>query len=86
MTEMQKEHLLERIELNPGVLAGKPIIRGMRLSVEQVLASLAAGISLQELLEDYEGLTTEDIQAALLYTQNRINPERGKASLDVGPG
>ncbi|MEW5989099.1 MAG: DUF433 domain-containing protein [Chloroflexota bacterium] len=76
MAEAQKEHLLERIELNPSVLAGKPIIRGMRLSVEQVLASLAAGVSLQELLEDYEGLTIEDIQAALYYAVELVSTER----------
>jgi len=45
-------------------LAGKPIIRGMRISVEQIVAAIAAGVPQEELLEEYPGLEPEDIQAA----------------------
>ncbi|MBN1136118.1 MAG: DUF433 domain-containing protein, partial [Anaerolineae bacterium] len=50
---MNQEQLLERITVNPKVLVGKPTIRGLRISVEQVLTALASGVSEQELLEDY---------------------------------
>jgi uncharacterized protein (DUF433 family) len=73
---MVKEDLLKRIEFHPGILGGKATIRGMRLSVEQLLASLAAGISEEELLEDYEGLTKEDLQAVLLYAAELVSEER----------
>ncbi|MGC9333418.1 MAG: DUF433 domain-containing protein [Anaerolineae bacterium] len=60
---MDREELLNRITLDPGVLVGKPTIRGMRISVEQVLDALAAGVSEQELLEDYPALQPDDIRA-----------------------
>ena len=73
---MAKEDLLKRIEFHRGVLGGKATIRGMRLSVEQILSSLAAGVSEEELLEDYDGLTKEDLQAALLYAAEVVSEER----------
>jgi uncharacterized protein (DUF433 family) len=61
------ETLLKRITIDPGVLVGKPCIRGMRISVEHMLEALAACISQQELLEEYPFLEPEDVKAALLY-------------------
>jgi uncharacterized protein (DUF433 family) len=61
------ETLLKRITIDPGVLVGKPCIRGMRISVEHILEALAAGISQQELLEEYPFPEPEDVKAALLY-------------------
>jgi len=61
-------NLLNRITVNPEVLVGKPIIRGLRISVDQILKALAGGVTVQELLEDYPELEKEDIQAALLYS------------------
>jgi uncharacterized protein (DUF433 family) len=58
------------------VLVGKPTIRGLRISVEQILAALAAGVPVDNLLEDYPELESEDIQAALLYATERIRDER----------
>jgi uncharacterized protein (DUF433 family) len=58
---------LDRIELNPEVLAGKPVIRGTRISVELVLEMLAAGASEQDLLRNYPHLTHDDILACLAY-------------------
>jgi uncharacterized protein (DUF433 family) len=64
---MERNRLLERITLNPKVMAGKPVIRGTRLSVEYVLNLLAHGATCDEILQEYEGLTKEDILACLLY-------------------
>lgn len=64
---MDREDLLNRITVNPGILVGKPTIRGMRISVEQILDALAAGMPEQELLEDYPALEPDDIRAVLLY-------------------
>jgi len=59
--------LLERIALDPKVLAGKPAIRGTRLSVEFIIGLLAHGSTVDEILTEYKSLTEEDIQACLLF-------------------
>ncbi|MEW6409665.1 MAG: DUF433 domain-containing protein [Nitrospirota bacterium] len=64
---MIKENLLKRITINPKVMVGKPTIRGLRITVEQILKALAGGVTAEELLEDYPELEKEDIQAALIY-------------------
>jgi uncharacterized protein (DUF433 family) len=64
---MKDEELLERIALNPRVMTGKPVIKGTRLTVEFILNRLAHGASAKDVLEEYEGLTQEDIQACLLF-------------------
>lgn len=64
---MDDHELLKRITLNPKVLAGKPVIKGTRLSVEFVLNLLAHGASTSEILEEYKGLTLDDIKACLLF-------------------
>jgi len=71
-----QEALRLRITLDPHVLGGKPTIRGLRLSVEQVLAELAAGVPEQEILEEYPGLEPEDIRAVLLYAKELVAMER----------
>jgi uncharacterized protein (DUF433 family) len=57
----------ERIEINPEIMRGKPVIRGTRITVELVLRKLAEGASQTDLLEDYPHLTVEDIRAAVAY-------------------
>jgi uncharacterized protein (DUF433 family) len=57
----------ERIEVNPSVMMGKPVIRGTRITVELILHKLAEGATESELLEDYPSLTNEDIRAAISY-------------------
>jgi uncharacterized protein (DUF433 family) len=52
----------ERIEINPAIMMGKPVIRGTRITVELILRKLAEGASDGELLQDYPHLTTEDIR------------------------
>ena len=64
---MDDQLLLERITLNPKVMAGKPVIKGTRLTVEYILNLLAHGATPEEILEEYEGLTTEDIHACFLF-------------------
>ena len=56
-----------RIEVNPAVMMGKPVIRGTRITVELILHKLAEGATQSELLEDYPHLTLEDIRAAIAY-------------------
>ncbi len=63
---MQDNQLLQRITADPKVLAGKPVIRGTRLSVEYILNLFAHGAKEEEILEEYESLTTEDLQAGHL--------------------
>lgn len=55
------EQLLERITINPKVMVGKPVIRGTRLTVEYILNLLAHGATVEEILQEYKGLTREDI-------------------------
>ena len=61
------EELLKRITVDRGIFGGKPIIRGMRFAVEHVLSNLAAGVTVDELLDDYPFLELEDIHACLLF-------------------
>lgn len=60
---MTEQQLPQRIILNPKVMVGKPVIKGTRLTVEYILGLLAHGTTITEILEEYEGLTQEDIQA-----------------------
>ena len=74
---MGKHDLVEnRITVDPNVLVGKPVIRGMRISVAQIVAAVAAGVSQAELLEEYPGLEPADIQAALQYAADLVASER----------
>ena len=57
----------ERIEINPAILMGKPVIRGTRIAVELILRKLSEGVTEIELQEDYPHLSTEDIRAAVAY-------------------
>ncbi len=64
MTEIQ---LLNWITLNPKIMVGKPVIKGTRLTVEYILGLLAKGASINEILDEYDGFTQEDVQACLLF-------------------
>jgi uncharacterized protein (DUF433 family) len=70
------QNLLERITINENVLCGKPSIRGLRISVEQLLRAMAAGVSEADLLADYPELEPEDLRAAEAYAAERIAAER----------
>ena len=73
---MNHENLLDRITINPDVMVGKPTIRGLRITVEQILKALANGVKTTELLEDYPELEPEDIQAVLLYASELVSEEK----------
>ncbi|MBI5236737.1 MAG: DUF433 domain-containing protein [Deltaproteobacteria bacterium] len=73
---MGKESLLNRITVNPEVMVGKPTIRGLRITVEQILKALAGGVTNTELLEDYPELEREDIQAVLIYASELVHEEQ----------
>ena len=70
------DELLLRIVTNPAVLVGKPVIRGLRISVDQILRSLAAGIPEAELLKEHPELEIQDIRACLLYAARIVEDER----------
>jgi uncharacterized protein (DUF433 family) len=73
---MKREQLLRRITVDPNVLVGKPTVRGLRISVEQILLALAGGVTTADLLQDYPELEREDIQACLAYAANLVAGER----------
>ena len=58
---------LDRITFTPGVMGGKPCIRGKRVTVGMIVGQIAAGVSIDELLADYPYLEQEDIAQALRY-------------------
>jgi uncharacterized protein (DUF433 family) len=64
--------LLERITLNPKVMAGKPVIKGTRLTVDYILNLFAHGATTAEILEEYTSLTAEDIQACFLFATKSL--------------
>lgn len=64
-------HYTEIITIDPQIRFGKPCIRGMRISVYDILKWLASGMTQNEILEDYPELTDEDINAALSYAAER---------------
>ncbi|GFP21686.1 hypothetical protein HKBW3S42_01365 [Candidatus Hakubella thermalkaliphila] len=73
---MTNQELLKRITVNPNIFGGKPIIRGRRIAVEHILGMLAAGSTVEELLEGYPFLEPEDIHACLVYAHRMVAHER----------
>jgi len=65
----------ERIETDPNVMLGKPVIRGTRIPVELILRKLSEGATEAELLDGYPRLTPEDIRAALAYAADSVAHE-----------
>lgn len=65
-----------RIVLDPQVLAGKPVVRGTRLSVEFIVGLLAEGWSEAEILDNYPNLQRDDIRACLAYARDALASER----------
>jgi uncharacterized protein (DUF433 family) len=63
--------LMKRITIEPGKRSGKPCIRGIRMTVYDVLEYLASGMSFEEILEDFPFLQKEDILACLSYAANK---------------
>ncbi len=65
----------ERIDIDPAIMMGKPVIRGTRITIELILRKLAKGASERDLLKDYPHLTTEDIRAAVAYDAASVTHE-----------
>ena len=61
------------ITIEPGKRGGKPCIRGMRITVNDILGWLASGMTINEILEDFDELTSNDVFAALSYAADREN-------------
>ena len=69
---MERNQLLGRITLDYSVMAGKPIIRGTRLTVQYILNQLAHGATIDGIIQEYKELTREDILACLLYASETL--------------
>jgi uncharacterized protein (DUF433 family) len=66
----------DRITVDPKVLVGKPVIKGTRIAVEFVLELLGQGWTVEQVLQEYDHLTPEDIQACLLYASDLLKSDR----------
>jgi uncharacterized protein (DUF433 family) len=75
MANAELPDLLDRITFDKDVLTGKPLIRGMRLSVDMILELLAKGATEEEMLEDFPQLEVNDLRAALLYAHRLVSGE-----------
>ena len=69
-------HLLDRITMDPQVCHGKPVIRGLRYPVETMLELLSAGMTIEEILADYEDLEREDLLAVLAFAMRLSQVKR----------
>ena len=67
-----QENLLNHITTDKQIMAGKPIIKGTRLSVEYILNLLGHGENIKNILQEYEGLTEQDIYACLLFAAQSL--------------
>ncbi len=65
----------ERIEINPDIMVGKPVIKGTRIPVDMILRKLGAGLSVEDILEDHPHITREDILAAQAFAADYIAKE-----------
>ena len=65
-----------RIVVDPGVMTGKPVIKGTRITVEFVMELLGRGATVTEILHEYDHLTPEDIRACLAYASDLLKSER----------
>jgi uncharacterized protein (DUF433 family) len=68
----------DRVTIDPGVLVGKPIIKGTRISVEFIIDLLARGWTTDQVLNEYDHLKPEDIQACLAYASDVLKSEKVK--------
>jgi uncharacterized protein (DUF433 family) len=66
----------DRVTVDPNVLVGKPIVKGTRIAVEFVIDLLARGWTVEQILHEYDHLTTEDVQACLAYASEVLKSER----------
>lgn len=67
---------MNRIEVNPAICGGKPVIRGTRIMVRNILGMIAGGYTVDRILESYPELTREDVVAALEYAAQVVDEEQ----------
>jgi len=67
--------LNDRVEINPGIMLGKPVIRGTRITVELIVRKLSEGAKEEDILNAYPHLKVEDIRAALAYAADSLAHE-----------
>jgi uncharacterized protein (DUF433 family) len=72
----KRQNPLDRIEQNPKVMVGKPVIRGTRVTVELILDKLAADIPIEAILADYPHLEREDVLASVAYARSLLPSKR----------
>lgn len=77
---MNEQALLRRITRSPDILGGKPVVRGHRVSVEQVLAMLAAGETEEGILAGWDWMEPDDVKACLLFGAQLAGRERADAA------
>ena len=68
--------LADRITMNPDIMMGKPTIRGLRITVEQILKALAAGVPAEDLLEDHPELEPADLLAVFAFASDLVSETR----------
>lgn len=68
--------LADRITMNPDIMMGKPTIRSLRITVEQILRALAAGVPAEDLLADYPELQPEDLLAVFAFASDLVSETR----------
>ena len=76
MTSTADNELLQRITARPDIFGGKPIVRDMRIAVEHILGMLAAGDSVELVLQEYPFLEPEDVQACLVFAHRSLTGEQ----------
>ena len=72
---MERSVWTERINIDPGILGGKPVIRGTRVPVETIVGVLSGGSTIADLIDDYD-ITEEDVRAALGFATEVLSQER----------
>ena len=69
---MTTDDLINRIDINPHILVGKPVIKGTRISVEQILGLLSGGMTPGDIIEEFPHLKDQDIRAAVYYATTLV--------------
>jgi uncharacterized protein (DUF433 family) len=80
---MTETELISRMQVNPQIFGGKPIIRGLRITVEHILGMLAAGDTPERVLQEYPFLEPEDIQACLVFAYRSMSGEQVHERISV---
>lgn len=66
----------DRISIDPDVLVGKPVVKGTRIAVESIIDLLGRGYTVEQVIQQYDHLTAEDVQACLAYAAEVLQSEK----------